>query len=128
MRYTARMREEVEIVDAYLRDLDEAHARFSEGIRAPLARHRRAVRAEVMSLARHVLPDGEELQRQYDAIDQEIAAAESATTATGDAEDRLAAALSRERVLLTEDVLPRLVGTLDDVELVAWVRSFSAVT
>lgn len=115
------MRDDVEIVSAYLQALEHARVRFAQGAPEALIRHRCAVRTELISLARHVLPDGAELHARYDEIDGVLA-----TACAGGSEDVVARALDRERELLVEDVLPLLIGVLDDVELAEWVRTYRA--
>lgn len=115
------MRDDVEIVTAYLQDLEHARDRFAQGAPEALTRHRRAVRTELISLARHVLPHGAELHARYDEIDAALA-----TACAGGDEDVVARTLARERELLVDDVLPLLIGVLDDVELAEWVRTYRA--
>lgn len=101
------MREDVDLVNAYL-----SSARGAQEGRG-LSVHRRAVRTQLMELARHVLPSGGDLWARYEEIDAALAMGAD-----------VSGALGKERALLVDDVLPFLIGLLDDVELQALQADF----
>lgn len=136
------MRHEVELVATYLDDVAllrgmiEAWAASPEAPRAhraadALSAHRDAVRSELGELAWHILPGGAQLKERLTSIHRQLsAAAEELTGAQvkdpAALEAALEKALAEERALLVDDVLPMLIGSLEEDELREVERDFRA--
>lgn len=136
----AFMRHDVELVGAYLDDLAElrsklhqwaasAERRTAQVAAEALRSHQKAIRSELVELAAHIFANGGQLERRFQAL--HLPLMKSADALAGETVEDPAAfvrtvekALAEERTLLVDDVLPMLIGTLEDAELREVERNF----
>ena len=133
-----RAGDEMELMRAYLDSHREARGQLERWAKMPmhdaaglaqvaLKAHEERVRSELISLAVHIFSTGPQLQERYAKIAARIEKAREAMAAGEhgpQVETALYKALDEERMLLVDELIPMIVGTLEEDELREVTRDF----